>query len=221
VREEKVGSSTQVQTVVRELTPAKLSEGITLRPPRDDDLATFTSQELTSDGRFYAWCGPRQPDDRRRVEVYNIQTRERLFYREIRGEHLPDSMAHLSPDGRFLWLGAFPGKTQLVDVKSGVDIAPPAREPYPFSHDAQWAILSEPPDQHRISNVATLCRWPETSPFIELINDHIDSVTSKSIAFSPDGRYLAWGTRRGTVFVAEIGASEQALRLMVEELDKK
>src|SRR5262249_54011959 len=129
-----------VQTVAYELQPGKQPQRRLLRPPEPTDRRRFLSHELTPDGRFYMWCGPRNPEQLRRVELFDVCTGKRLFQRPI--DCAPGYSPHpnVSPDGRLLWFGPSQDENFRYDLQTAETIQADSHKAHFISSDSRWSV---------------------------------------------------------------------------------
>jgi hypothetical protein len=132
-----------LQSVVRELTtrgPRLLRSPLRPAEPGDEG---FHDSDLSDDGRYYAWAGPRKPASQLRVEVREVATGRAVFERRLAGSGpVADVWARLTPDARALLLNL--DKHQAV--YSLTDRYGPARvvkrNAYPITPNGRWAVHS-------------------------------------------------------------------------------
>jgi WD40 repeat protein len=219
-REELQPGKAPVQTMVYELSARGLDKRVLLRTS-DPDEVWFYNHQLTPDGRFYCWSGPRLPLERGRLVVLDVENRREVFRQKRNPGTQNELPGVLSPDGQLLWAGLGSGGSRLFDLQDGRlrDTVP--RPPVSLSRRMNWTVLTLEPDQYRTESGLALARLPHRSPLFELLNEPRRGIGPEAVGFSDDERYLAWGTRRGTVFVAEIEPMlqeiERSLRMMNPE----
>jgi WD40 repeat protein len=207
------------QTVVYELQAGQAPRQLrVLRPSVAGERGVFYG-ELTPDGRYYLYAGPREPRAKCRLEVYETATARLVT--AVPQDSLPkdyDPHAMLSADGRYLVVQFLANaKNTEFDVHDLTTNAPPRRVSYgpgDFSPDGRWVFSRADPDEFRPGYALTLYPWPAGKPFVECFN--FDQSQPLYPRFSRDGRYLAWGDRSGALRVADLPLLRQA----VEEFDK-
>jgi WD40 repeat protein len=186
-----------------------------LRPSAPGERGIFFG-ELTPDGRYYLWSGPRQPLGKRRLEVYEAATGKLVT--RVPQDTLPDNLGPggtLSPDGRYLAVSRpdlRPGQMDACDVYDLVTNARPRRLPYfpyAFSPDGRWVSSRAYPDEFRPVPTLTLMSWLADKPFVECFS--LDDIGWFQREFSRDGRYLAWGEKNGALRVADLPLLRQAV----------
>jgi hypothetical protein len=216
VREEEVeGKPRTWQTVVRELVVRKPPKIVrVIRPAQAGEMGFFTSS-LTPDGAYYLWVGPRRPPQNYRSEVWEVATGHQVkriahpMSQEVDGWGGSD----LSPDGRYLWLDDAK-RLWLYDL---AELEKPSekvgRPPIAVSPGWKWVGYQI----HNESQGLTLAlhRENESAPWLLLSNNDVSN--PQPACFSPNGRYLAWGSTSGSITVVDLLALEKE----VEEFEKK
>jgi WD40 repeat protein len=185
-----------------------------VRPGQPGDVRRFLGSGLTPDGRYYWWSGPRQPPNKRHVEVRDVAT-GRLVSRVQRPTPnlQPETVVLLSPDGRYLWVETGEDR-QLYDLAS---TSPPERLsliPAAYSPASRWLAFFHCPDELRAVPTLAIQRGREEQAWLEFGNGDLSE--PYPVSFSHDGRYLAWGSTNGTITVADL----PALQHQVQEFEK-
>jgi WD40 repeat protein len=159
----------------------------------------FLRSDLTPDGRYYCWTGPRQPARNRRCEVRDVATGQLIHCFHLPQEREnPEPAAVLGPDGQTLFLTpAGSDRTWLHDL-SGRALALPQRfVPLALSPDSRWLAAQEP-----ITSVTYTYLYCGTTTWIALTGP--DQGFPEHMIFSPDSRYLAWGSESGVITVVDL-----------------
>jgi eukaryotic-like serine/threonine-protein kinase len=214
IREEKEDPAGDVlHTVVRELSPGKpLGAARVIRPNRPRDQSGFLTRELTLDGRYYTWIGPRRPPQERRVEVREVATGKLVTSVPVpTDDENRESAASLSPDGRLLTVATPAGETWVHDLSGTRDPVQNPQGTVASSPDGRWHMVPLPPDDWPANEMA-LGQRPDRV-WLKLVESESDVIALSS--FSGDGRYLAWGSQRGTLTVADL----PALKKQVDEFE--
>jgi WD40 repeat protein len=216
VREAIESNRKTVRTDVHRLSLAELSKARTIRNSWPTDEYRLTNQELSLNGQVYAWCGPRRPEDKRRVEVFEVATGRPIYVQEHGPDQTGESYSQISYDGRWLWTAT--QTFQLHDLQADSK-AVQAKEvtiwPTAQSSDARWTIFASPQNVRRNRPALVLGQGPAYSAFIELLD--ITPSTGSATAFTPDGRYLVWSSSNGTLYLANL----EALREEIEQFMKQ
>ncbi len=147
VREQLDEDGQNVHTVAWTLEAGKEPVGPTLiRPSRPGDERRFHGSELTRDGRYYSWLGPRRPENSRRVELFDVATGKPLIQRELpRNPHTGNFWGtNLNPDGRYLWIWEPEGAGEVWRYDLSDLTHPPRRQANGLggylSPDGQWVM---------------------------------------------------------------------------------
>jgi WD40 repeat protein len=207
VREQLTRPKRTVDTVLWELEMGKEARQVRIiRKSQPGDQLTFLSRQLTPNGRFYAWLGPREGGDRR-VEIWDLKAGKQLAV--LPGGTEGDEAVYLSPNGQRLWVGR-QRQWWLHDLEQG---GPPVRGPGgPPSAIGRGGdqLMSERGgwlDEYR------LVWWRKGHPFLNL--------PSGAPGFSPDGRSLALGCSSGEVWVADLPELEAEVARFVQALTRE
>ena len=185
-----------------------------VRTPAPTDKRRNLHTSITPNGQFYCWVGPRIPEDKHRVEVFDLQTAKlvkQVALRRIPGQ--PEPSATLSDDGRFLLTRSEMGQARF-DLSSGEDPTSIEKIPIASSLDSQWVVYPAQDNKRRSDSDIVLCRDGSDRPWLELSNR--DLSRPNPVCFSPDSRYLAWGSDSGTITIADL----PALRKKVDEFER-
>jgi WD40 repeat protein len=171
----------------------------TVRPPLPGESG-FCSNELTADGRYYYWYGPRKPLQRR-LEVREVAT-GRLVRCVEEKPNQPEMQGGLSPDGRYLFQGMDKGALRYDLHRSDAPAQMRAMPADVSPAAGLWAF-----DNHAdIPGDNLLSLWPAHGdrPWLTFGNDDLSS--PQAVRFSPDGRYLVWGSQSGVLTVVDLPA---------------
>lgn len=213
VREEELHDGSR-QSVAYELVAGQPLKVLQVVRPSEPGETGFFDQDLTPDGRYYLWAGPRRPPQNCRVEIREVAT-GRLVSRVTRPENheLQSFASGLSPDGRSFWVRA-----QKDDyVRYGIATeTPPERVsvlPVTTSLDARWLAFQFGSNGPRAVPSLTVRPSATETDWLEFVNSDLSYPASPK--FSPDGRYLAWGSQSGTITVADL----ETLRQQVTEFE--
>ncbi|HEX3151973.1 MAG TPA: serine/threonine-protein kinase [Gemmataceae bacterium] len=175
----------------------------------------FHASDLTPDGRYYLWSGPRLPPERMRVEVYDVFTNRLVRRIDCPHEKKLESWGStISGDGRQVWIQ---GTVSPFIQHEVFGSAPPIdvmewRIPSP---DRRWfatngfadAMLGKAPMQF-------LRRSPDERPWLQFTNGDLDGMGKA--AFSPNSRYVSWIGPGHHLTVVDL----QRLTPEIEEFDR-
>ncbi len=213
VREECASADAPRQSIVYEWAighePQKLHA---LRESEAGDQLGYFASELTPDARYFRWWGPRKPDEKLRLEVYDVAAR-RCIRRFGRADlRAPDGGlgGHLSPDGRRLLVALGGGAMTAIDLIDG-------SESYPvtgleFSENMErTAHFAAPNEWCNYDRIRVSSLDSSGSP-LELFNLDLSNITGPNVCYlSPSGRYLAWRDGTGGITIADLPALETAV----------
>jgi hypothetical protein len=209
VREELDKNRQNVQTVVWKLEVGKQPVGPQLiRLSRPGDQRRFHDSELTRDGRYYRWLGPRLPENSRRVEVLDVATGKPVLQRKLpRSPHADDFWGtNLSPDGRYLWIGEA-GEVRRYDLSDVRN--PPRRQANDLGYlspDGRWVMAG-----------SVLKRPHEERPWLQF--QDASSIGGYS-SFSHDSRYLALAKLSGHIIVIDLSVLQEEIAAFEKTLPK-
>ncbi len=218
VREER--SQSGWQSVVYEFDRnLVLGQPRLLRPPQSGESG-FHASNLTDDGRYYCWIGPRKPASHMRLELYDVATG--TLARTFPCPQLKEVQSWgggISGDGRFLWIRDEPlGSGMMYDLTTD---GPPTRGEalLNFSRDRHWQAIVKGTDgfQERLPSIL-LKRSSDPEPWLQLSCS--DLVGTGPGVFSPDGRYLAWISQNGAFTITDLPLLEREVEAFERSLDR-
>ncbi len=205
-----------LRTVVRELTAGKAPHVVrALRGGEPGDRALYLEAGLSPDGKHYWWSGPREPADRRRVEVWDVETGKQVV--RVPHRHPPEEgevVAVLGAGAKKLWV-VWRGRADLHDLTGAepprhVKMCPlavaPVGERVAYATSEGWLRLP------------ALTVWRKGKPLFDLPTGGAPAAVGGSEAFSSDGRSLAWADATGAVWLADLEALEKAVDAFVRSL---
>jgi WD40 repeat protein len=132
------------------------------------------------------------------------------------GGELGLGLVALSPDGRRLAVGGYPGLA-LLDTSTGrvLATADAHRSVYwvAFSPDGSQLAVASGPDLPAGFNDGTIALLDPRTLDLRRVLRRIDATTFTSLAFSPDSTKLAYGGGDGSAGVLELDSSTQAVAL--------
>jgi serine/threonine protein kinase/WD40 repeat protein len=221
--EEDEGSKNwRTRTVARILAVGKPPEVLrVVRPAEAGDDRGFLDFNLTPDGHYYLWVGPRLPVQNRRVEVRQVAT-GRLLRRIARpaGPLSNVDDATLDPQGRDLWVDYETGEHYRFDL-TDADHPPErmSRSPFAISPDGLWLAFGQIATPTEPTPKLILQHRNDHSTWLSLAGDAVYG--PNAVRFSPNGRFLAWRCDDGTVTVADLPSLKREVREFEESLGSR
>jgi hypothetical protein len=178
-----------------------------LRRSHPADRRGYADSQLTPDGRFYCWLGPREPESQRRIEVYEVGNPH--VVKVVPPSDFPQliQVARLSPDGHSLYVEAKAVK-RVYDLAANNPPEDVPAIPAAVSEGRWLAFWSEPEGSPGLLALS-LRAGLRTPAWLELMNP--DQSGPTPITFSRNGRYLAWGSLSGAVTVADLHSLQQLI----------
>jgi eukaryotic-like serine/threonine-protein kinase len=222
-REDKTGDDKTkkrtVRSVAYELVAGKEPRRLgVVRASEAGDFRRFLRHGLTPDGRYYWWVGPRDPEEKRRVEVREVATGKQI--RTVPRPGSDEPVAILSADGQRLWVSEGGSEATAYDLTGAQGSVRISRQPWAASADLRWfaddsGFLTE----GRFPSLS-LRRGEEQPAWLEFANNDL-SLTREAMAFSPDGRYLVWGSVSGTITLADLNELSKEVEVFEAKLRAK
>ena len=212
----------RTRTVARVLEVGKPPEMLgVVRPAEAEDDRRFLCSSLTPDGRLYLWVGPREPREQRRIEVREVATGH-LVRRMARPADtlFPELYATLDPQGCDLRVQFESGENYYFDLADAD--RPPERVSTlrtVASTDDLWLASFDPTSPTDPTPKLSLRRRAEDTVWLQLVNDDLSG--PREAQFSPNGRFLAWGSQDGTITVADMESLQREVRQFEETLGVK
>jgi WD40 repeat protein len=168
--------------------------------------------EFSPDGKWLmaAWTAPNFNPHHGWVRLWDAQTLEeaRSFPATTNRVGTDLHAATFSPDGKQLAVGTIQGEIRFWDPATGQQTAPPR-----FVPDGAWALRFDPESSRLVVGNAhgAVFHWEEEK--LQLLNEATRDNIVLCLAFSPKGKWLAWGTIKGQVFVRNQETGEVRLAL--------
>jgi serine/threonine protein kinase/WD40 repeat protein len=220
VREELDAGGNVVRTMMGELAAGRVPQYRLLRPSKPGDGRRFFGHSLTADGRFYCWTGPRLPVEAGRVEIWDTKTEKSVFQVARTPGSNGNLGAFLSPDGRQVWVSGVGSRQHYYDVNHPGTPRLSHVAVWEMSGDNRWSVFhDEEPPPSGLYNPFFLGTWPGPLPYVKLVHDDLRPLENSAIGFSGDSRFLAWGTPRGSVYVADLAELEKEVAALFRQLD--
>jgi WD40 repeat protein len=221
IREEIEENKATTRTAARDLSPGRpINLPRVIRRSEPGDVRRFFGHDLSADGRYYWWSGPRLTPWNRRVEVYDVKANVPLFRLPWpTREKIVEIGSQLSPDGRILWYGDTCGtirKCALAQPQSSVAVA---FSPIALSSDGRWSITLQPERVPPLNDCLILgCGWHAEKDWLAFGERDAVAQAPDKVCFSPDSHYLAWGDAQGTVHIADLHFLNEKVRAFAEEI---
>jgi WD40 repeat protein len=219
VREEFEGPEKKTLKTVARLfeigNPDCLSERV-LRKSIASDVALYMSHDLTPDGRYFAWGGPRKfGKGGRRVEVFDVATGARIA-------NIPctdavndgEPFVHLAADGKYLWYQSNKKvyRVELSTTKPAIEV-----DGWVFAmpQDGRWTARQTP--RGFGADQLTLFSEKGGKPILHFTNPNFSGPTGQGEPASPDGRYFVYGSTGGLLTLVDL----REIDLETSEIDRK
>jgi WD40 repeat protein len=209
VREQIDDDGQNVQTVVWQLEAGnEMPPHRVLRRSAPGDQRRYFESGLTPDGRLHWWTGPRLPPANYRVEVRRVETGKLLVppLRLPSSEEVGVIGALIDPTGQLLWVGTHDDR-KLYHLDDPQLRPTAARFPGAVTAGGAWMVISAQDVRH--GPVGHLVMGGADRPWLVFAND--DRTRHTIGMFSPDSRYLAFGSQSGTVTVIDLPALQGAV----------
>lgn len=212
VREEFEPGTEALRTTLYELAPGKPPARLdVIRSSPSGDTRRYFDGVLTPDGRHYVWCGPREPRDRARVEVYELPAGRRIHEEKVPLTAVGDPGLELGPQGHGVRFSLFSPKL------------------YQFPPTAPAFQVGPDDDTQPVVGIGLVRVGVPVVPKIAFDDLAGFAVTGGSfdrhepvhlVVRSPDGRRLFWTDRSGVILVAERDLLRDALSAFDAALPK-
>ncbi len=221
VREEFDEDKQNVRSVVLELEAGRQPVGPRLlRATGPRDRRRFLNCDLTPDGHYYRWVGPRLPKEAYRVEVHEVAT-GRLVFEKAGLSTEVEPGAFLSADGRYLWVSSGEKGGRRYDLADAS--RPPDRvseHVAAFSPASGWRVVHI---EARADDVGPRVAWAlrrreDERTWLEFPAWGANRIDA--LSFSENGRYLALGDVNGYVTVIDLPALQQEVADFEKTLPK-
>ncbi|QDU18957.1 WD40 repeat domain-containing serine/threonine protein kinase [Urbifossiella limnaea] len=196
VREEFVGQSEVLQSVLYDLNPTHGPERLAVvRPAHASDVRRHFEGLLTPGGRYYAWVGPRLPRERTRVEIVDLEGRRTIHSRALPQPIPSDPALRVDPSGQ--------GIARLISTDFQVSYSVGAdgrvREEPAVGDDAEPGLLQNWAARARSGDLPR-----DWEPLMGLTGGTFVPEDRTAWYFrSPDRRWLVWSDASGLILVAE------------------
>jgi serine/threonine protein kinase/WD40 repeat protein len=191
-----------------------------IRPAGEGEQGFFT-HELSADGRFYAWLGPRPPTPPR-MEIREVAN-GRLIFKQLLRSTTDEPSLYLSADGA--WIGDEEESFFYSFTAGQVERRGGPHDRVHVSVDGRWianVVQIDDDDwiekRFRDSGVF-LHRGDEQKPWLFLTN--LDRSRPRAISFSPNGRYLVFANVTGATTVVDVPALERDIERFEKSIQSR
>jgi serine/threonine protein kinase/WD40 repeat protein len=208
VREEYASAKGRsLQSVVRELrTKGPRLLRSPLRPAEAGEEG-FLDSDLSAEGKYYTWVGPRRPAGQLRVEVREVATGRIIFGRRLRpAVPVADARARLTPDGRSLLVNLGPSSAVYSLAASHSRARAVQSNPGVVTPDGRWGLHHVLLSQNSRRTVLAMRPLGCAETWVELSSHDEMWTEDRACRVSPDGRYLAFGGQDSTITVVDLAA---------------
>ncbi len=202
------------RSVLRELVPGRAPRVLgTLRRSRPGELG-FHLSDLTPDGRFFWWAGPREPPANARVEIHEVATGR--LVRQVTAP--PGGRLNLDgvvPDanGGALWAWLEDETSLRCDFAGRAPVHHEGDRPFAAAPNSRWLLYPITDRAAGSLHTYTLHCGTQEGGWLRLGGD----ASRRRIAvFSPDGRYLVCGDQDGRILLVDL----PALRRCVADFER-
>jgi serine/threonine protein kinase len=158
--------------------------------------------EFSPDGKWLlaGWAWPRQGGNEGWVRLWDARTlgEARSFVANTPGSLTDLHAATFSPDGKQLAVGTIAGEIRCWDPATATEVGKPRRDPF-----GAYALRFDPSSNRLASGAGQgqICIWEPAR------EQPVERLASEGmvlcIAYSRDGKWLAWGTMAGRVYVRD------------------
>ena len=178
-------------------------------PRKKDEFHVYSDIAFSPDGRRFAAAA-----DDAVIHIWDVVTKseERL----LSGHEGPITCIRFSPDGAALSSSSMDGTIRVWDIATGKTTRTLGRD----TDEGGFAVLSidYSPDGKQIASTSTnqkVSIW-DLSSGREVINHESFDMTVMALAFSPNGRWLAWGSLgESAIHLLDVATGEEVPSLHV------
>jgi WD40 repeat protein len=208
-REQLDAAGQNVQTAIWQLEADRPPHMLrVIRPSLPGDRRRFLDSGLTPDGRLHWWVGPREPSANRRVEVRRVDNGEPIRIWPSSTDSRNGLGIYVDPAGQRMWVTDLEDGTSLRLESSGGPPVSVDQCPVAVSGGGAWQAFVVF-DQRRGQSVLALRNGDVGRPWLEFASD--DRHGPLGTCFSPNSRYLAWGSRSGAITLIDLPALQKTV----------
>jgi hypothetical protein len=180
-----------------------------VRRCKPGDESGYYRSDLTPDGRYFWWSGPRKPEQNSRCEVLEVATGKPIKnYAPDTSPSAKELTGYVTPDGRVFYVTGADSVVHKFDLTNDTELQSPNFAPV-FSEDMKWMTTPASDETLRWYDTLAISRVKDDRPWLELVHS---ASSPFGWAFCHNGTYLAWSDDTGGIYVAGLPDLEDKVR---------